>query len=308
MEGRIIGRYEGQKPGPVLLCIGGIHGNEPAGVLAIREVLERLKQEKINRPEFEYHGTLVGILGNTEAFRQQKRFIDRDLNRMLSREEIERILLVPTGHRTVEEQQCLELVECIEREKRARPDSPVLLIDLHTTTASGGLFSIAADDDMSLQLAKGLHVPVILGIAHGLKGTTLDYFNRPQERMHCIVFEAGQHTDPNSVMHSVSAIINCMRSMGAVLPEDVDHGHDRLLKDLAEGLPRVTRLICHYKIHSGEHFRMQPGYKNFDPVRKGDIVAENDQGPVRIPHDGLILMPKYQPQGDDGFFLVEPVE
>ena len=32
---RIIGRYEGNEPGPLFLCIGAMHGNEPAGVQAI---------------------------------------------------------------------------------------------------------------------------------------------------------------------------------------------------------------------------------------------------------------------------------
>ncbi|MEO1085677.1 MAG: aspartoacylase, partial [Acidobacteriota bacterium] len=33
--------------------------------------------------------------------------------------------------------------------------------------------------------------------------------------------------------------------------------------------------------------------------RRGDILS---------PHDGLILMPLYQQQGEDGFFLVRPVK
>jgi succinylglutamate desuccinylase len=99
-----------------------------------------------------------------------------------------------------------------------------------------------------------------------------------------------------------------MRSIGSVSPHDVDFRHDRILQADAEGLPKVTRLMHHYKIHPGERFVMKAGYQNFDPVKTGDVLAQNEKGDVTSPVDGLILMPKYQSQGDDGFFIVEALE
>lgn len=37
----VLGCLRGARPGPTLVCIGGIHGNEPAGVQALRRVLAR---------------------------------------------------------------------------------------------------------------------------------------------------------------------------------------------------------------------------------------------------------------------------
>ena len=37
-EARILGRQDGARFGPVLLCVGGIHGNEPTGVILELEV------------------------------------------------------------------------------------------------------------------------------------------------------------------------------------------------------------------------------------------------------------------------------
>jgi len=42
---RIIGRYDGSEKGPMLVCIGAMHGNEPAGVRAIELVLKMLDVE-----------------------------------------------------------------------------------------------------------------------------------------------------------------------------------------------------------------------------------------------------------------------
>ncbi|MDZ4748675.1 MAG: hypothetical protein SH808_09325 [Saprospiraceae bacterium] len=43
-------------------------------------------------------------------------------------------------------------------------------------------------------------------------------------------------------------------------------------------------------------------------IQEGEIVAQNEHGPITSPVGGLILMPKYQSLGDDGFFVVAVVE
>jgi succinylglutamate desuccinylase len=304
MEDRIIGRYEGSAPGPLLICIGGMHGNEPAGVAAIEEVFHLLHNEPAVNPGFQYGGVVIGVRGNIAAIRLKQRYIHRDLNRMLLKEELVRIYNCPTELLTPEDREFRDLIMTIEEEKRKYRPNLTLILDLHTTTADGGIFTIAADDEMSLSLAKGLFAPVILGIAKGLKGTTIDFLNHPDQTTYCIVFEAGQHDDPISVHRTTAAIINCMRSIGAVDAKDVDHRHDGLLKRYSTGLPKVSRLIYHYQIRPDEVFDMNPGYENFHMLKKGDVIAKNQHGPIAAPVDGYLLMPKYQTQGNDGFFIV----
>jgi len=308
MESRIIDRYVGEAPGPLLICIGGIHGNETAGILAIKEVFRLLVIEKDFNPGFRYKGSFVGLYGNLPAIEKGQRFITRDLNRMLLPEELERIHSTPEHLWTPEDRECIEIINIIEEEKRRYQPSASLILDLHTTTADGGIFTIAAEDKMSGTLAKGLHAPVIMGFEEKLKGTTLSFFNHPEQDAFCIVFEAGQHDDPESVYRTAAAIVNCMRTIGAVDSRDVDHRHDGMLIRMSAGLPKVTRLIYHYRIAPQEQFIMNPGYKNFQPLKAGEVIAQNEKGPVTSPVDGLILMPKYQALGDDGFFIVEVVE
>jgi len=308
MHERILARHTGEENGPLLVCLGGIHGNEPSGVRAIEEVCRLLTHEPKVNPDFRYKGYFLGLIGNVHAFKAGQRFIDRDLNRMLDEAELEAIRRSDMQHRNMEDLEAIRLIDRIEEEIRRTNPTFTLILDLHTTTADGGLFTICADDPKSIELAKGLHAPVILGIAENLPGTTIAYFNRPEQLRHCIVFEAGQHQDPECVHRSVAAIVNCMRSIGSVDPKDVDHRHDGLLRGLSKGLPRVSRLAYHYHIQPGEEFHMAPGYRNFNPVKQGDVVASNEHGDIRSPIDALMLMPKYQALGDDGFFLIEPVE
>ena len=42
-------------------------------------------------------------------------------------------------------------------------------------------------------------------------------------------------------------------------------------------------------------------------MHKGQALAVDREGPVTAPQSGLLLMPLYQRQGDDGFFIVRKV-
>jgi hypothetical protein len=42
-------------------------------------------------------------------------------------------------------------------------------------------------------------------------------------------------------------------------------------------------------------------------VEQNDVIADDDSGPVRTPRAGMLLMPLYQEQGSDGFFVCRPV-
>lgn len=308
MSERIISRFEGRENGPLLICIGGMHGNELSGIQAIKQVFDLLEYEPEASSGFHYRGVMVGIRGNLAALQAKKRFINRDLNRMLTAAELGRIQLLGSDRLADEDKECLEVIEAIEAEKKRYAPSFTLILDLHTTTADGGVFTIAAEDEKSKALAKGLHAPVVLGIAERLTGTTINYFNQPDSNCYCIVFEAGQQEDPQAIHRSVAAIVNCMRNIGSVDPHMVDHKHDGMLISFSKGLPKVSRLVFHYKIKQGEQFVMNPGFQNFQSVAKGDQLARNEKGNILSPRDGLILMPKYQAQGEDGFFIVEPVE
>ena len=50
---------------------------------------------------------------------------------------------------------------------------------------------------------------------------------------------------------------------------------------------------------------MKPGFKNFQAVTKGELLARYDDQDVKAEADGMILMPLYQAQGNDGFFIVK---
>ena len=53
---------------------------------------------------------------------------------------------------------------------------------------------------------------------------------------------------------------------------------------------------------------MEPGFTNFQSVRRGKVLARDRTGEIKASETGLILMPLYQTLGNDGFFLVREVK
>ena len=52
---------------------------------------------------------------------------------------------------------------------------------------------------------------------------------------------------------------------------------------------------------------MRPNFSNFQRLKAGDVIADNKEGPVAVGRDCLLLMPLYQKQGEEGFFLIKEV-
>lgn len=67
MRGRVIGVYDQGLPGPLLLCIGAMHGNETAGIDALELLFKMLEVEPVTNPGFEFSGRLVAFVGNLGA-------------------------------------------------------------------------------------------------------------------------------------------------------------------------------------------------------------------------------------------------
>ncbi len=304
---RIIGRYSGKEQGTLLICVGGMHGNEPAGVEALLAMFKMLESEPNTNPDFIFKGRIIGLRGNCRALAQNKRFIEKDLNRQWIPENVIRVKTTPASELEYEDLELKEMLEFIEKEIEDYPSDKVVLLDLHTTTAHGGIFSIPTDDPDSLRIAVELHAPVIKGLLHGVRGTTLQYFCKENFDANIVgvCFESGQHNEPLSISRAIAAITNCLRTLACVDAEHVENKHDSLLIQHSTDLPKVAELITIHNILPGDDFQMAPNYKNFQKVKKGDVLAYDKKGEITAPEDSLILMPLYQKQGDDGFFLVK---
>ena len=290
---RRLGSYGGDTAGPLVIGIGGMHGNEPAGVFALQDVLRRLHSRRLP-----FRGKLLALTGNRAALARGCRYIDEDFNRLWGSERLEG----EDGQRaepTSEEQEQRELLATIET-ALAQRQGPVVFLDLHTTSAAGQPFVVIGDSLLNRRFAFGLQAPVILGLEEQLEGTLLNYLS---EQGHVSIgFEGGQHASPSAVENHTAAIWSVLTTAGCLRPQDA---YERTPPE--QPVCPVLEIRYHHLLQANDDFVMEPGFTNFQSVRRGQLLARDRHGQICAPESGQILMPLYQDQGADGFFLVRTV-
>ena len=296
---RIIGRINGESDGPLVLAIGGMHGNEPSGVEALNQVIKYLEDQNIP-----FRGDFVAFSGNIEALRSGQRFIHRDLNRIWILDNGSKQLAdLPDSSETRELRELYALLKLEVEQRRG----PMIMLDLHTTSVESPPFLIVPDTLASRNFVRDLPSPLILGLEEQIEGPLLSYAN---EFGHiCIGFEAGQHDDPQSKANHISMLWIILVKAGCLRVEEVPDFKSHLLslKDQTRAYNKVYEVLHRKGIVEGDDFEMRPGYTNFQPIRKGELLARHHGKNVQSPSNGYIFMPLYQVLGDDGFFVISKV-
>ncbi len=297
---RLIAGIEGSKDGPLVVLVGGIHGNEKSGVRAVESVVNTILLDNIP-----LRGRIIGIRGNLQALNEGKRYLHYDLNRCWKNGSVDRIL--QDGKRTeAEDREVRQLVEFFRALPAGRHE-PKILVDLHSTSSEQGDFIVIPEDESQNPVVNALKLPIVIDLNRHLDGTLLQYMH--QRGFVSFAFEGGAvGTDEAHALH-VSGIWELLHASGMISEETrrVYSHYDEYITEHHLNLPRRVSVIYHHKIQPRSSFRMKPGYHNFAPVKKGELLASDRSGEIRSGHDGMIFMPLYQPEGDDGFFIVKEV-
>ncbi len=294
---RLLGRVRGTEPGPTVITVGGIHGNEPAGVWAALRVLDRFTSTRTH-----LRGDYVAFAGNVRGLRERRRYISRDLNRGWSADHVERVMRGegdPGDHETREQRELVAAIDDVVREARG----PVYVIDLHTTSADGVPFAVSYKMGMQTDFALRFPLPVIFGLLNQLSGTMLDYWR--DRGCVPLAVEGGQNDRTWSIDRHEAVVWIALVEAGAVDRADVPlyDEYVSLLTECRDSLPHAMEVWQRHAISPEDDFRMQPGYQNIHRVHAGEVIAYDRRGEIRAERDGLIFMPLYQKLGDDGFFF-----
>lgn len=293
MTDRVLGTIEAPAGGGMTLVgVGGIHGNEPAGVRALETVLAEL-----GRPGGGLsRGRFIAIAGNRPALDAGVRYINRDLNRIWN---------AGDGRDDVEGAERGELLELLDGYRRASAGPPHL-IDLHTTSGSAPPFVVVAGGRRSRDFARALPAPLVLALSSQIPGTLVEHL--AGEGWTSIGFESGSHKGIVSVEFAVAALWIALEATGLLEPGDTRSAEARdRLAAASRGLPGAVEVFHHHPIAGNGVFRMHPGYRSFQRVDAGEALATEGEAEIRSPSGGRLLMPLYQRAGREGFFLARPV-
>jgi succinylglutamate desuccinylase len=281
------------------MVVGSIHGNEPAGTEALERVVARLRRENLFA-----RGDFLALVGNVRALESGARYVDEDLNRRWSKDALDRLRegLVDEAS---EDKERKELHGEMER-SFASARGPVVVLDLHTTSGEGKPFAVFADTLRSRRFARRFPVPAILGFEENLEGTLADYVALLGHV--AVAFEGGQHRDPASIANLEAVIWVALAELQMVDPEAAGVEAERArLRRATDGVPAILEVIYRHAIIPRDRFQMRPGFRSFEKVVSGQVIAQDVEGSVAVPSDGFLLMPLYQKLGDDGFFIARRV-
>ncbi|MFY0712165.1 succinylglutamate desuccinylase/aspartoacylase family protein [Seonamhaeicola sp. NFXS20] len=294
---RQIGIIKGKNLGPTFVIFAGIHGNETSGIFAVNQVLNTIKSGNVN-------GTIYAIAGNLNALSAHQRFIDQDLNRLWTLENIDAIQ--KKTHLNSDENQLVELLDILNNIITTNKP-PFYFIDLHTTSSKTLPFITINDALINRKFSKHFPVPIVLGIEEYLTGPLLSYIN--QLGYVSLGFESGQHDDVNAITNSVAFLNLALVNAGVIKKDSKKYNANyNTLKEQSKNTQNFLEIIHLHKIKKDENFKMLSGFNSFQRIKKGVPLAVSNGVNLLSKYTGFIFMPLYQKQGADGFFIIRIIK
>ncbi len=266
--------HQAARPGPHVVVVGLLHGNEIAGAI----VLDRLLRQRV-RP---VQGRLTLALANLAAYARfdpeqptASRFIDEDMNRVWNP-------AVLDGPRSSNE---------LDRARALRPviDSADLLLDLHSMLWPSDPLLLSGPGPRGRALASALGVPdlVVTDSGHATGPRLIDYgrFTGPGAAAACLV-EAGQHwqADTVDVAWRCAQALLCHAGMAEAAIDDPGAP--------PPPPPRCAEVTLAVTAATS-------GFTFLQPFRGGDVIPDRNTlialdgaTEIRTPHDDcLLIMP-----------------
>ena len=245
--------------GPNMLIFGGIHGNEPSGVYAIEKLVSDLISNQIQL----IRGSLTLAIGNLQALKINKRYVDRDMNRMFLDQNFD---------------QFSDSVE-FERVKFLKSlfEGKDVFLDLHSASSKSYDFLISEPE--CLDLASKLNASYVLtgwsDFGDDIAGDTENYGN--SLGIQSLTYEAGQHVDPKCIENSYDMILKLM-SVYNMIDFDFKPNQSNILK------------LSELHLKKDESQRFEVPIENFLHVSKGQMIV-NGENPIIAKNDSYLIFP-----------------
>ncbi len=267
----------GRLAGTSLTICGGIHGNEPCGYLAIKQIIEEVNRNAL----IIERGVLTLVIGNPAALVSKQRAVDQNLNRLF----IDAVACDPAS---VESMRAAQLKPILAKAE--------VLCDLHATTAQTRPFLMCEKHLIDQARAIGIS-PIVSGWGDMsgsiLSGDTENYVNSKGGQGYTV--ECGQRDDPTSGIFAYETALHFMRFFNLVAqpaspPQDT---------------PATYILFQHQALRVTD-FVYSRRFENFTFLPQNTEIGRDSQGPLVAPEDCVIIMPADPKQtkiGEELFLL-----
>lgn len=279
--------HEDQDASRCLIISGSVHGNEPAGAKAIKEV-----QRLVTCRDWVVQGGAVyGLIGNPRARELNKRFIEENLNRAFGRAEN------PDSYeakRAVEVTQWMSTVVAKHKE--------TYLLDLHSVSMGEVRVAIFTKGHEHGEKWCKTISPIPFKIGNDekvLPGTLMGAIETLGGTG--VSIECGNHSSETGAVVALEHIENALESLGILTEKKISFKGTLAY----EGTQRTYVLTDIIKPAPGFVFTRPVASETF--LKKDELYARDDTHEHRAPYDCYVIMPSKNPQPEDydaGFLAV----
>ncbi|KKP93360.1 MAG: putative aspartoacylase [Parcubacteria group bacterium GW2011_GWA1_36_12] len=178
----------GKFKGPIVVVLAGVHGNEKAGVIAVENIYNKLKIKR---------GRVIFIIANLKALNENKRFIEKDLNRCFLEEQPLEI------KNSLEGQTAREIMLLLKKAD--------FMIDLHQSNSEKSKPFIICEEK-TLDLTKFIPITTVtLGWSISFPGASASFVDA--KGGNGIAVELGSVKDDNCNILAEKAIVNFLSGL-----------------------------------------------------------------------------------------------
>jgi len=253
---RLIGALKQNPEYPSLIYFCCIHGNEKAGFEALESFFKNIKanSKKIK-------ANVYAIFGNQEAFLQNQRFIDKDLNRIWTKSHFEE----STRKENISEYHELIEIYNLLYDLLNYAKSNVFCFDLHTTSGPTKPFIVMNDALINRSFVKDLGYPVIFNVESFIEGSLLNLLN---DLGHVsMAFEGGEHYSEDSIEQIKTFCYKTLYHTSSISLEDlVDMGISKTR--LQTQSTSYFEMVYRQDLKPEDSFEMCGNYLNFQKLKK----------------------------------------
>lgn len=305
--------FHGLAPGPKLLVLGAVHGNEVCGAKAITQLLQDISS---GQPGIERGTVTLVPVTNPLAYQLRQRTGERNLNRNMAPSAVPQ-----------------DFEDRIANVLCPLLDTHDVLLDLHSFHTGGTPFVMIGPQNNSgtlepfsqagaeMQLALCTGAPRIVEgwldtYARGVSRRAATPVGTGNARAQALVtdpnygvgtteymrsrggygvtLECGQHEDPQAVDVARRAILQALALLKMIsLPLESTNAEREILR-----LVDVTD-----REHAGDSFARE--WRSFDAVQAGEVIGTRHSGAaVTAPHDGFVVFPNPRAEpGQEWFYM-----
>ena len=270
--------YDSQIPGPKLLLLGAIHGNETAGTKAILKLKKALDKKQITLKSGQL--TLLPVC-NPLAYEQGVRFVEKNLNRLIRQYD------TPSGS---EENFAHEVASEILKND--------YILDIHSTHNAEEppfVFLDYPTDENQKLVASAAASYVICNWPGIYKDAPItdyctEYFAHISGKS-CITLECGYHYDEAAQQVAFVSINNLLIKL--VMTEGC-------FKEQTKQYLKLEKVVIKEKAG-----KLLKNYKHLDKVSAGEVIGIYDDGrQVIAMNDGYILIPNHEAAAQTEWFYL----